>query len=349
MRTVAWVLWLCLSVALTGCAQRVDAWVRADAIPGQASLQTQGQTQEQAQEPTQGPTQDRAQAQKPRQTRASYVLLAPPLYGHEPEWEHVRDLLRPALAALGYVPHVAQTRADAATTPREEGAAHRAHTATASRKGRAGASREAGAAARGNAGRDGGTRHMRDTGTPADPSPAPSPETGREGRRPTRGQAAPQPSATPGVYDVPDVVVRVHWDVQGPFQHYVPVLRSAPCWYGPRWHRHWRGYWPHDPFYPHAYVIEDFHVRRLLVEAVRTTGSAPELAAPLTLSNALLREDDSAEPLLWRVLVESPGTLSRAERVLPEMTRAALPWLGRNVRAQVRVRGEDVQVVAAEQ
>lgn len=307
MRAVAWVLWLCLGAALTGCAQRVDAWVRADAVPDQAQGQTRG---------------------------ASYVLLAPPLCDHGPAWpawEEVRDLLRPALAALGYVPHVAQPRANAPTTAK-------AGAATAPRESGADAAREAKA---------GDMRHMRDTASPSAPLPPPP---ARVGQGSARGQAAtPQPSATPGADDVPDVVVRVHWDAQGPFQRYIPVLRSAPCWYGPRWHRHWRGYWPYDPFYPYAYIIEDFHVRRLLVEAVRNTSPTPERAAPLTLTEALLREDDRADPLLWRVQVESLGTLSHAERVLPEMTRAALPWLGRNVRAQVRVRGEDVQAVAVEQ
>ena len=188
--------------------------------------------------------------------------------------------------------------------------------------------------------------------------------------------------AAPGTE--PDVHVRVWWFSTGPHPVYRTV-EWRDRGYGRHGRWGYGGYGPYG-YRRRAVVVEDEYARFLVVEgvlfaaqragtpvglsqSVRTAvdgfiarewmveGADPELPVaryarpPEQLSGVEAAEAARALPvapahLLWRVRVESRGNLSKAERLLPELSVAAAPYLGKSGLVQVLV--QNGEIVAAE-
>ena len=266
----------------------------------------------------------------------TYVLIPQPGAAVSEAWQQSAELLRPALEALGYVPLNA---AGASATVSPQGADASAQPPASAQAPVSPPTHGAG----------------QSVAVSSQPRPAAA------AAQKDSGTSAATAGAASGVVSdaVPQVAVFVYWDASEPIQEmelvYAPVRRRfPPRFYDHHFHGSLRSssLWDDDDLRPYrvnrnyVYVPQDKYLRRLIVEAV--TNSRPRPAVPSSAAQCLQWLPQEPDKLLWRTVVVSKGNLSRAESILPELVRAAVPWLGRAADATVSVSGEEVTILHVE-
>ncbi len=157
------------------------------------------------------------------------------------------------------------------------------------------------------------------------------------------GYTMPQPLQNqdkgPKSTSIPDVHVRAYWQSFGPYVSY----KENPLWDF--------GNFRAGPWRRARFIREEHYLRTLIIEAwanklgpheeANAAGLAPFLQAQLSYKQALSYLPKEPARLLWRVEARSLGNLSSADKVLPELMHAALPWMSRSVDVRVMVQGDE--------
>lgn len=125
--------------------------------------------------------------------------------------------------------------------------------------------------------------------------------------------------------------IRVCWFSTGPHPVYRTVYVDDGIGRFNRWRRT-------------RVVVDEVYHRYLVIEAIAPPPPAENWASlgVRNVREALRLLPPAPSRLVWRVTAESAGNLARAARVLPELTAAAIPLLGKAGAVRVRVQGTEI-------